>query len=57
MGTISKLVCIFRPNLVALAWIGGELWRGKIQNGINLAFQVKFDLEGQSQSLPKTKGS
>ena len=33
----------------------GELWRGQAQNGVNLAFQVKFDLEGQGQSPPPKK--
>ena len=45
------------PNLVVLAWIDGELWHGQAQNGVNLAFQVKFDLEGQGQSPPKTIGT
>ena len=52
-GTISKLVYIFCPNLMVLAWICGELWHGQAQNGVNLAFQVKFDLEGQGQLPPK----
>ena len=26
------------------------------QNGVNFDFEVKFDLEGQGQSPPKTKG-
>ena len=55
--TISKLVCIFSPNFVVLAEMGGELWRGKARNGINLAFQVKFDLAGQGQSPHKTIGT
>ena len=46
------LVCIFCPNLVVLAYMGGELWHGQAQNGVNLAFQVKFDLEGQGQFPP-----
>ena len=44
------------PNLVALAWTGDELSRGQAQNGVNFEFEVKFDLEGQSQSPPKTIG-
>ena len=28
----------------------------KAQNGVNFDFEVKFDLEGQSQSPPKTIG-
>ena len=42
---------------MVLASICGELWRGQAQNGVNLAFQVKFDLEGQGQSPPKTIGT
>ena len=42
---------------MVLAWICGELWRGQAQNGVNLAFPVKFDLEGQGQSPPKTIGT
>ena len=44
------------PNLVALAWTGDELSRGHAQNGVNFDFEVKFDLEGQGQSPPKTIG-
>ena len=29
----------------------GELWCGQAQNGVNLDFQVKFDLEGQGRSV------
>ena len=32
--------------------MGGELWCGQAQNGVNLTFQVKFDLESQDQSPP-----
>ena len=42
---------------MVLAWIDDELWRGQGQNGVNLTFQVKFDLEGQGQSPPKTIGT
>ena len=42
---------------MVLASIDYELWRGQAQNGVNLAFQVKFDLEGQGQSPPKTIGT
>ena len=34
--------------------MGGELWHRQAQNGVNLDFQAKFDLEGQGQSQPKT---
>ena len=33
-----------------------ELWCWQAQNWVNLAFQVKFDLEGQGQSPHKTPG-
>ena len=42
---------------MVLAWICGELWHGQAQNGVSLAFQVKFDLEGQGQSPQKTIGT
>ena len=42
---------------MVLASIDYELWRRQAQNGVNLAFQVKFDLEGQGQSPPKTIGT
>ena len=32
-GIVTKLVCIFCPNFVVLAWISGGLWRGQAQNG------------------------
>ena len=31
-------------------------WHGQAQNGVNFDFEVKFDLEGQGQSPPKTIG-
>ena len=34
----------------------GELSRRQAQNGVNFDFEVKFDLEGQGQSPPKTIG-
>ena len=40
---------------MVLAWTGDELSLGQAQNGVNFDFEVKFDLEGQSQSPPKTK--
>ena len=36
--------------------MGDELSRGQAQNGVNFDFEVKFDLEGQGQSPPKTIG-
>ena len=41
---------------MALAWTGDELSRRQAQNGVNFDFEVKFDLEGQGQSPPKTIG-
>ena len=41
---------------MALAWTDDELSRGQAQNGVNFDFEVKFDLEGQGQSPPKTIG-
>ena len=37
--------------------MGGELWCGQAQNGVNLDFQVKFDLEGHGRSVHKTIGT
>ena len=36
--------------------MGDELSRRQAQNGVNFDFEVKFDLEGQGQSPPKTIG-
>ena len=35
---------------------GDVLSRGQAQNGVNFDFEVKFYIEGQSQSPPKTTG-
>ena len=51
------LRCIFGPNLVILAWTADELWGGQAQNEVKFDFQVKFDLEGQGRSSPKTIGT
>ena len=53
-GTDSKVFCTSGPNFVVLAWTGDELSHGQAQNGVNFDFEVKFDLEGQGQSPPKT---
>ena len=45
MGTIIKLVCIFCKNVVALAWMDGELWHGQAQNEVTLAFKLNFTLK------------
>ena len=55
-GILTKVFSTSGPNLVALAWTGDELSRGQAQNGVNFDFEVKFDLEGQGKSPPKTKG-
>ena len=53
---LTKIFSTSDPNLVALAWTGDELSRGQAHNGVNFDFEVQFDLEGQSQSPPKTIG-
>ena len=55
-GILTKVFSTSGPNLVALAWTGDELSHGQAQNGVNFYFEVKFDLEGQGQSPPKTIG-
>ena len=50
IGILTKVFYTPGPNLVVLAWTGDELSGGKAQNGVNLDFEVKFDLEGQGQS-------
>ena len=50
-GILTKVFSTSGPNLVALAWTGDELSCGQTQNG---DFEVKFDLEGQGQTPPKT---
>ena len=52
----TKLICTSSQNLVVLAWTGDALLRGQAQNGVNFYFEVKFDIEGHSQSTPKTIG-
>ena len=51
------LICIFGLILVILAGTTNELWGGQVKNEAKFDFQVKFDLEGQSQSSPKTIGT
>ena len=55
-GILTKVFSTSGPNLVALAWTDDELSRGQAQNGVNFDLEVKFDLEGQGQSPPKTIG-
>ena len=54
---LTVLRCISGPNLVIVAWTGyNKLLYRQAQNGINLDLQVKFDIEDQGQSTPKTIG-
>ena len=50
------LRCIFLLNLEIVTFIGGELWHGQAQNGVNFDFGVQFDLEEHDQSSHKTIG-
>ena len=56
IGILTQVLCTFGPNLVILAWTGDELSCRQAQNGVTFDFEVKFDLEGQGQSPPKTIG-
>ena len=56
VGIWTVLRCIFVPYLEIVTSIGGELWHGQVQNGVNFDFEVKFDHEGQGQSPPKPIG-
>ena len=56
IGILTKVFCTSGPNLVVLAQTGDELSHGQAQNEVNFDFKVRFDLEGQGQSLPKTIG-
>ena len=56
VGIWTVLRCIFVPNLEIVTSIGGELWHGQAQNGVNFDFGVQFDLEGHDQSSHKTMG-
>ena len=56
VGIWTVLRCIFVPNLEIVTSTGGELWHGQAQNEVNFDLEVEFDLEGQSQSPPKTIG-
>ena len=56
VGIWTVLRCLFVPNLEIVTSIGGESWHGQAQIGVNFKFEVKFDLEGQGQSPPRTIG-
>ena len=49
---LTNVLSTSGPHLVALAWTGDELSCGQAQNGENFDFEVKYDLEVQSQSPP-----
>ena len=51
---LTVLKCISGPNMVVLALTGDKLSCRQTENGINLDFQVKIDLECQNRSTPKT---
>ena len=53
-GMLTKLRSIIGQNLEILPSTGGEWWCGQAQNCVNFDFHVKFYLEGQDQSTPKT---
>ena len=57
VGISTQVFCTFGPNLVILAWTGDELLCRQAQNGVTFDFEVKFDLDGQGQSPPKTIGT
>ena len=38
IGFLTKVFCTSSQNLVILAWMGGELWWGQPQNGVNFDF-------------------
>ena len=56
IGILTQVFCTFGLNLVILAWTGYELSGQQAQNGVTFDFVVKFYLEGQGQSPPKTIG-
>ena len=56
VGILTALRCISGPNLAILAWAGDKLSHGQAQSEVKFDFQVKFDLEGQGRSTPKTIG-
>ena len=56
IGILTHVLCTCGLNLVILAWTSDELSYRQAQNGVTFDFEVKFDLEGQDQSPPKTIG-
>ena len=57
VGILTNVFCTPGPNLVILAWMGDELCCGQARNGVNLDFDLIFDLEGQDRLLLKTIGT
>ena len=59
IGTLTVLRCIFGSKFgnpdYDLWWLMART-NSQAQTGVNFDFEVKFDLEGQSQSTPKTIG-
>ena len=53
---LTVLRCISCPDLVILAYRGDKLSCGQAQNEVKFDFHVKFDLEVQDRSPPKTIG-
>ena len=56
-GTFTKPFSTSGPNLVILAEWVMSYCPGKLKNGVNSDFEVKFDLAGQGQLPPKTIGT
>ena len=57
IGILTNVIHAAGPNLVILAWMDDELWCGQAQNGVNLDFDLIFDLECQCRLLHKTIGT
>ena len=53
---LTKVFSSSDRNLVVLACMDDELSCGQAQNGVNFDPGVKFDLDGQGQSHPKSIG-
>ena len=55
IGILTVLRCISCTDLVILAYTGDKLLCGQAQNEVKFDFHVKFDLEVQGRSPPKTR--
>ena len=51
IGILANVFCTSGPYLVIVAWMGEELWCRQAQNGVDLDFDLLFDLEYQGRSL------